>query len=189
MASLVIRGVWEVGIRVAPPAYRFLRTTMAGKAALDAVKAREAAKTEAAKCDPTNPLAPCNCPPRSGMMRSVNHSMSELSRAYQARITGFPPGREWFYGGVDFDGFRYNACALQEAKGHYLQFLDPATGHRTWHRWYSKSFLGQAMRQSAVAVPRPPVVLQWFFMELPVYTVSAREFLRAGLPIICIHQP
>jgi hypothetical protein len=121
-------------------------------------------------------------------MRRVNHHMSAASREYQARITGFPPYHEWSYMSVDFDGFRPNTCTLQETKARYEQFLDPATNLTTWRRWFQSGFLSQALKQNAVAVPKPRVSLQWFFMEHPVYILTTGEFARAGLPIICIHQ-
>ncbi len=42
---------------------------------------------------------------RCGTLVKRNWNMSEDSRGYQARITGFLPGTEWKYKN-DFDGFK-----------------------------------------------------------------------------------
>jgi hypothetical protein len=50
--------------------------------------------------------------------------MSDSSRDYQARVTGFAPLTEWKFMNIEFDGFRAPECRLQEAKARYDQFFD-----------------------------------------------------------------
>ncbi|NSX17037.1 restriction endonuclease fold toxin 5 domain-containing protein [Cupriavidus nantongensis] len=122
-------------------------------------------KTEKEKCK--------ECPPDRGKPVARSWSMSESSQAYQARITGFPPGTEWNFAGLDFDGFRSSQCLLQEAKGKYDQFFDEDGVPKEW--WASNSggengLIRQAGTQYAVALPRPPVRLSWYFMEPKSYS-------------------
>lgn len=181
-------GLYELGLTVLA-GLGIIGAGVATQATIDMIKARDSANTDAATCDPANPIAPCYCPPRAGVRRRVNHHMSAVSRAYQARITGFTPYHEWTYMGIDFDGFWAGNCTLVEAKAKYEQFLDPETNFKTWRRWYGGRFLPQAMSQNAVAVPKPPVILHWYFMQLPVQMVAVEEFAVAGLPIVCIYRP
>jgi hypothetical protein len=64
------------------------------------------------------------CPPDGGILVKRNWSMSEVSRNYQARVTGFAPYTEWNFQGNDFDGFRSQECLLLEAKATYDQFFN-----------------------------------------------------------------
>lgn len=67
------------------------------------------------------------CPPDGGVLVGREWNMSQVSRDYQARITGFAPYTEWSFQVTDFDGFRSQACLLLEAKAAYDQFFRSAT--------------------------------------------------------------
>ncbi|KVN95237.1 hypothetical protein WJ71_32225 [Burkholderia ubonensis] len=105
------------------------------------------------------------CPPEAGSMQRRNWSMSDNSREYQGRITGFPYSVEeaWSMEWVwqrDFDGFRPESCLLIEAKGKYDQFLKKDDVP------YTKTFDDmeeQAGAQAAVVDDHPPARLKWYF--------------------------
>lgn len=131
MAVIAIPVLEAVAVRVLAALDVGLVTGVAGEAAVkeirkrkeDADRAKTApiAKTEAT----TKEREKCReCPPDKGLLTKVNHHMSQRSRDYQARITGFPPGMEWVFEGRDFDGFKSKECLLQEAKADYDQFFD-----------------------------------------------------------------
>jgi hypothetical protein len=111
--------------------------------------------------------------------------MSEVSRAYQARVTGFAPGTEWAFAGNDFDGFRSALCQLEEAKAKYDQFFDPETGDPKswWRNSGGEGLLLQARTQNAVTVANPPASLRWYFMEAMLFSWCATQFARSGLVI------
>ena len=132
------------------------------------------------------------CPPDKGSLVPVNHSMPPVSAAYQARITGFPPGSEWSYLGVDFDGFRSSQCLLQEAKAQYDQFFDEYHLPKEW--WArsekgEKGMIKQARNQYSRAVPRPPVRLCWYFMEPTSYFHFTSVFAVQFPGLETVHEP
>ena len=96
--------------------------------------------------------------PTMGRWKPVNESMSEISRNYQAAITGHT-GEVWFYNGVKFDGFSNGT--LIEAKAHYSQFVSKSG---TFKEWFSgaNGFVDQARRQLAAANGTP---ITWYFQE------------------------
>ena len=175
-----------------------LGVTVAGGAAIDQVRKRK----EEADNARTAPIAQTDaqtkakekckeCPPDKGALVTRNWNMSEVSRAYQARITGFAPYTEWNFGGVDFDGFRSSQCLLQEAKARYDQFFDPETGE-------PKFFFGltgapkiatQGRIQNAVVATNAPAKLSWYFMQPLSYRYFARRFARQAPLIRTFLQP
>nr|WP_314544620.1 Tox-REase-5 domain-containing protein [uncultured Massilia sp.] len=113
---------------------------VAAVAGAGAVAVNEAARKKADAADQakTAPIAQAGtqtqtkdtcskCPPDCGTLVERKWNMSENSRAYQARITGFAPYTEWNFKATDFDGFKSQACLLLEAKAAYDQFFDSAT--------------------------------------------------------------
>ncbi len=111
--------------------------------------------------------------------------MSDESRAYQARITGFAPTTEWSFKGSDFDGFNSSACLLMEAKAMYDQFFTS-----TGKPGFFASFAGlptinaQATRQSTIVLTSLPASLHWHFMQPLSYRYFTRSFRRAAFPIV-----
>ena len=175
-----------------------LGVTVAGGAAIDQVRKRKdeadnARTAPIAQTDAqTKAKEKCKeCPPDKGALVTRNWNMSEVSRAYQARITGFAPYTEWNFGGVDFDGFRSSQCLLQEAKARYDQFFDPETGE-------PKFFFGltgapkiatQGRIQNAVVATNAPAKLSWYFMQPLSYRYFARRFARQAPLIRTFLQP
>lgn len=131
------------------------------------------------------------CPPDKGALVTRNWDMSELSRAYQARITGFAAYTEWNFGGVDFDGFRSSQCLLQEAKARYDQFFNPEDGSpKFFFRLKgAPKIRNQARAQSGVAIASAPSRLNWYFMQPLSYRYFATAFADEGLPILTQLQP
>jgi len=152
-----------------------LGITVAGSAAVDQVRKRK----EEADNARTAPIAQAeaqtktkekckDCPPDKGALVTRNWNMSDVSRAYQARITGFAPYSEWNFGGVDFDGFRSSQCLLQEAKALYDQFFDPEDGEPKFFFRLSggdRKIVRQAQAQTAIVVASSPARLNWYFMQ------------------------
>lgn len=133
------------------------------------------------------------CPPDSGApFNRSTAGWSETSIAYQARIGGLPMGpgfiTEWMFGGVTFDGFDSGQCTLKEAKAKYDQFFNEF-GRRKPFWDGDTAMLEQAVAQSAVAVPHPPVHLNWYFMEPLSYRYFSKMFAAAMLPIETVFNP
>lgn len=167
--------------------------TLGGAAANEALKRREESVDNAkakpiAQADTISTTKTCSkCPPDCGTLVERNWHMSEGSRAYQARITGFAPGTEWNFGGLDFDGFRSGLCMLQEAKANYDQFFRLDGQPFGWYRGFDR-MADQAMLQSQVARAAPPSVLQWSFMTPKAYAHMSRR-LRAMRPLVPVYEP
>jgi len=173
---------------------------VAGEAAREAVKARneeadQAKSTPIAKVETqAKTKEKCKeCPPDKGVpFNRQTAGWSEVSIAYQLRICGLPVGpgfiTEWVYNAVTFDGFDSSQCLLKEAKARYDQFFDDF-GHRKDFWTGHIALLDQAVAQSAVAVPRPPVQLRWYFMESMSYRFFSKMFAAAELPIETVFQP
>ncbi len=117
-----------------------------------------------------------------------NWNMSEEARAYQARVSGFPPGAEWNYAGVDFDGFRSSECLLLEAKARYDQFFDEFDVPEDWWKG-DQPLMAEANRQSLAAQPMPPTRLHWYFMQPVSYSYFSRIFAAMRLPIQTYYYP
>jgi hypothetical protein len=111
--------------------------------------------------------------------------MSEISRAHQARVTGFAPYTEWLFEKIEFDGFRSPECRLQEAKARYDQFFHSKTGQP---RQFFKArgverMLEQARKQCAVAMRNPPAKLTWYFMQPLSHAYFSQLFAEERLAI------
>lgn len=130
------------------------------------------------------PMRPESCPPDQGRLVIRRWHMSDVSREYQARVTGFPPYMEWEFAGIEFDGYRSSECRLQEAKAEYDQFFDRETG---LPKGFFVTFGGlertmqQARKQSKVVRSNPPTKLTWYFMQPNSYKHFSKEFRREGL--------
>lgn len=130
------------------------------------------------------------CPPDCGTLVTRRYSMSEISRSYQARVTGMPPFQEWSFLGIDFDGFRSSDCALLEAKARYDQFFD-ASGKPKWFfgRFGSIRLIEQARKQSRATLASAPANLHWHFMQPKSHAFFASEFSDNGFPIATFLTP
>ncbi len=95
----------------------------------------------------------------TGQWQQVNESMSQASRAYQTQITGHT-GEAFIQNGVKFDGVVNGN--LVDAKCHYSQFVDKATGQ--FHQWFAgkQALIDEANRQIAAA---QGAHIQWYFAE------------------------
>jgi len=119
--------------------------------------------------------------------------MSDKSRDYQGRITGFPYSNaekwsiEWEWLTVEFDGFIADECLLQEAKGDYDQFLDGSIPGAT--HWFSgfRTMPVQARRQASVVNANPPTRLTYYFMTPLAFRKMRREL--SLLNIQSVYQP
>jgi hypothetical protein len=130
------------------------------------------------------------CPPDSGMLVRREWNMSQLSRDYQARITGFAPYAEWSYQVTDFDGFKSQACLLLEAKAAYDQFFKSATKAKKFFELTGlHKILDQARRQGNVVITSPPSQLHWHFMQPLSYAYFTAQFEADFLPIRTFHTP
>src|SRR6185312_9036190 len=117
--------------------------------------------------------------------------MSQISRDYQARVTGFPPTTEWQFGNIEFDGFRSPECRLEEAKARYDQFFDKHTGlpKRFFVMFGVTRMLSQARVQSMVIKKSPPAKLTWYFMQPISRRYFAEESAAENLPIGSLLYP
>lgn len=155
-------------------------------------RAEEAQSKPLAQVDVAKQSEKCKeCPPNSGTVVSRRWNMSDISRDYQARVTGFAPYTEWAYSGVDFDGFRSPECLLQEAKARYAQFFNQETGEPKFFFSFTgyKKLLVQAKKQNAVTLASPPSRLNWYFMEKSVCDHMKMVFSDQGLVITTVYVP
>ena len=130
------------------------------------------------------------CPPDAGVLVRREWNMSQVSRDYQARVTGFAPFTEWSYQNSDFDGFKSAGCLLLEAKAMYDQFFISSIKPKKFFRLTGLSkILNQALRQSNVITQSPPAQLHWHFMQPMSQAYFAKQFRSAGLPIMTFLTP
>lgn len=130
------------------------------------------------------------CPPDCGALVTRRWNMSDDSRAYQARITGFAPNTEWSFDGTDFDGYKSQMCLLIEAKAKYDQFFESAEKPEFFFRITGLvKIMNQANRQSAVVDASPPSQLHWHFMEPLSHAYCTAAFRQAFLPIVTFLTP
>lgn len=117
--------------------------------------------------------------------------MSDVSRNYQARVTGFAPKTEWLYQKVEFDGFRTAECRLLEAKARYDQFFNKRTGEPKpfFMSVGVKRMINQARRHLLVVRTNPPTTLTWFFMQPVSHRYFTRRFAALRFPIESLFQP
>lgn len=172
---------------------RAVLVALGGAAAHEALKKREESVDNAkslpiAKTESRATTKTCSkCPPDCGTLVERNWNMSEESREYQARITGFAPGTEWNFEGVDFDGFYSGMCMLQEAKARYDQFFDKDGLPYRWYRGF-EAMRDQAFAQSQIARASPPSLLRWSFMTPLTFAYMEPALLKMP-PLIPIYQP
>lgn len=125
------------------------------------------------------------CPPDCGSLTTKNWYMSELSRTYQARITGFAPGTEWSYKGSDFDGFKSATCMLLEAKAKYDQFFKADGKPKFFYTFTGlPKMTEQATRQSTIVETSLPASLHWHFMQPLSYRYFTTAFQDSFLFIV-----
>jgi hypothetical protein len=200
MAALAVPLVEVVAARVLTALGIGVAGGLAGGAAIEQARKRqeEAEKAKSVPILRTESIAQSRtkckeCPPDKGVpFQRSTAGWSEVSIAYQARICGLPvtPGfiTEWLFNGVTFDGFDSSQCLLKEAKAKYDQFFDDF-GYRKDFWTGDAALLDQAIAQSAVALPRPPVQLRWYFMQSKSYRYFFKMFITTGLPIETVFQP
>jgi len=127
------------------------------------------------------------CPPDCGSLVTREWNMSDDSRSYQARITGFAPYSEWLFSGTDFDGFKSGACMLIEAKARYDQFFDSSGTPKIFFEIAGISKIrAQATRQSMIVSAAKPASLHWHFMQPLSYRYFSR-FFKGAAPLITSH--
>ncbi|PMS17616.1 hypothetical protein C0Z18_19335 [Trinickia dabaoshanensis] len=157
----------------------------------DSLQTGKLKSKSAARAIPAPNESHAQCPPRRGWLVTRRWHMSDISRDYQARVTGFAPFTEWKFMNIEFDGFRSSECRLQEAKARYDQFFDKKTG-------FPKNFFqifgvqrmrNQARIQSAIAKNNPPARLTWYFMQPMSHKYFSDIFRRENLPIDSLLQP
>lgn len=196
MAAIAIPAIEAVAARVLVALGVGAAAGAAGEAARKRQKeADEAKSTPIARTDAqVKTKAKCKqCPPDTGAPFSRSTAgWSETSIAYQARICGLPVGAgsiiEWMFGGVTFDGYDSSKCTLKEAKAKYDQFFNEF-GMRKQFWDGDTAILDQAVAQCAVAAPRPPVLLNWYFMEPLSYRYFSKLFAGAMLSIETVFNP
>jgi hypothetical protein len=199
MAGLAVPAIEAVAVRALTALGVGVLGGAAGQAAKEAAKKRQeeadkAKSTPLARTDAqTRTKEKCKeCPPDNGA--TFNRSTvgwSEVSIGYQARIGGLPVGpgfiTEWMFSGITFDGFDSSQCLLKEAKAKYDQFFDEFGVKSFWTG--DRPLIAQAIEQSGVAIPQPPVQLRWYFMEPRSYRFFSKIFAASKLPIETVYQP
>jgi hypothetical protein len=130
------------------------------------------------------------CPPDGGMLVRREWNMSQVSRDYQVRVTGFAPYTEWNFQATDFDGFRSQTCLLLEAKAAYDQFFRSASKPKKFFELTGlPKILDQARRQSSVVIGSPPSQLHWHFMQPLSFAYFTAQFDAYFLPIKSFQIP
>ncbi len=161
------------------------RQEEADKAKSTPIARTDAATKERRKCE--------DCTPdRGSPFNRSTAGWSEVSIAYQARISGMPVGpgfiTEWLFSGVTFDGFDSSQCLLKEAKAKYDQFFDDFGDPKEWWKG-DEPIIAEASAQSVVAKPQPPVQLRWHFMQPMSHRFFSKMFSTMRLPIETVLQP
>ena len=200
MAALAVPLIEGVVARVLAALGIGIVAGAAGEAAREAARKRQD-EADKAKASPTartdsqtKAKEKCKeCPPDKGApFNRTTAGWSEVAIAYQARIGGLPVGpnfiTEWMFNAVTFDGFDSSQCLLKEAKARYDQFFDDF-GYRLDFWKGDEALIAQAVSQSTVAGPQPPVQLRWYFMEPKSYRYFSKIFLSATLRLETVYQP
>lgn len=130
------------------------------------------------------------CPPDMGTVVRRAHGVNWNAYTYQARITGFAFDAaacrwsdEWFWMGVNFDGFASTECLLQEAKGSYDQFFKEDGEVQIWFEGF-KDMRTEARQQAAVASSSRPARLRWYFQTPRAWGLMRPELTRMGVESI-----
>lgn len=200
MVALAVPVIEAAAVRVLIALGVGVTAGAAGEAAKEAARRRQQ-EADKAKASPIagadaviQPREKCKaCPPDGGrpFTRSTA-GWSEASIAYQARIGGLPLGAgfitEWMFSEATFDGFDSGRCLLKEAKARYDQFFDEFGKREPYWQGHLPMF-EQAVAQSAVAIPQPPVRLHWYFMGPKSHRFFSIMFADAALPIETVYQP
>ncbi|MYM31281.1 hypothetical protein GTP58_23355 [Duganella sp. CY15W] len=169
-----------------------IAVTGAGAVAVNEAAKKKAEAAEKAKVAPIAQAgtqsktrdACSKCPPDCGTLVTRNWNMSEESRGYQARITGFAPMTEWSFKGSDFDGFKSQACMLLEAKAKYDQFFNAAGQPKLFFSFTGlPKISAQASRQSLIVETSMPASLHWHFMQPLSYRYFTEVFQDSFFPI------
>jgi hypothetical protein len=130
------------------------------------------------------------CPPDGGMLVRREWNMSEVSRSYQARITGFAPYTEWNFQANDFDGFKSQECLLLEAKAMYDQFFESAIEPKFFFKITGlPKIVSQGTRQGMVVLRSPPSRLHWHFMQPLSHAYFTALFRKRSLNITTFLTP
>ena len=181
---LVALGVTAVGAGAVVVSEEVRRRQEAATRAGSGTAAQTSTETRRRSCD--------KCPPDCGTLVERNWNMSAAAREYQARMTGYAPGTEWNFGGIDFDGFASAQCMLKEAKSRYDQFItegaDAELEPRRWYRSFETKMLPQAERQARVAAAAAPAGLTWYFQGTLTYQYMARQVMIFP-PLVAVHVP
>ncbi|RKP46352.1 restriction endonuclease fold toxin 5 domain-containing protein [Trinickia fusca] len=157
----------------------------------DGLEQDKAKSRSAARVIPKPDESRERCPPARGRLVTRRWHMSEISREYQARVTGFDPYMEWEFESIEFDGFRSTECRLQEAKAQYDQFFDSETGLPEYFFRIAGvgRMLAQARKQSLAVVNNPPARLTWYFMQPISHKFFSELFSKEKLQIESLLHP
>ena len=201
MGGLAIPLVEGVAVRVLTALGVGVAAGTAGEAVKEAARKRQE-EADRAKTSPiartdaqTKTKEKCKeCPPDKGVPYQRNFPERKAWIDYQARITGMPSGptfiMEWAFNGVVFDGFVSAQCLLQDAKAGYDQFFDIWGGFKyDFQRDIFVDMMGDAIKQNAAAVPKPPVQLRWYFQEPVSYRYMQKILKNATPQIEVVFQP
>jgi RHS repeat-associated protein len=121
-----------------------------------------------------------------GSWQTVNESMPDRSRAYQAGITGRGANEVYVVNGVKFDG--YKGGTLIEAKGPgYGAFVGPIGRFYRWFDEGAQALVGQARRQATAAGGK---TIEWHVAEKEAADAIRNLLQDAGYGTIrVVHTP
>ncbi|MFN3296626.1 Tox-REase-5 domain-containing protein [Caldimonas sp.] len=193
--AAAIRILTALGVGVAAGAAGEVARQQARKRQEQADQAKDStiARAEA----PTRARQTCKeCPPDRGeaaLQSTAGWSLDSID--YQRRIGQMPAAPEgylveWQFNGVRFDGFDSSQCLLKEAKARYDQFFDEWGGFQ--YPFQERIFVkmtNEAVAQNRAAIPKPPIRLQWNFMEPVSYRYMSKVLLRTSPEIEVLYRP
>lgn len=157
----------------------------------DGLESDKAKSNSATRVVPVPYESHAQCPPRRGWLVTRRWHMSQMSRDYQVRVTGFVPFTEWKFMNIEFDGFQTSECRLQEAKARYDQFFDSKSGHpkRFFRAFGVPRMLHQAKIQSEITKINPPARLTWYFMQPISHKYFSKIFINEKFAIESLLYP
>lgn len=140
----------------------------------------------------------CKCPPdKTGDKIKRKHGVNWNAYGYQARITGFAFdtvgctwSEEWNWLGIDFDGFQFGECLLQETKGNYDQLLEKFLDENGDPKYDFDGFSStrnQIAKQGTAVKANPPTKLMWYFQTPDARMYLMETLVKAGVP--SVYQP